>query len=97
MEKKYFKKHCEGATLEWTIYGEYDTNCITDFGDILCVVNDVTIDPSANHIRHSVYKDYVELDEIEHISAYDYYYALSQIEVAEALYTKADELLKMLV
>lgn len=97
MEKKFFKQHFEGDGHEWTIYGCYDETDITPQGDILCVVDDVDSSTDDEHIRHTIYQNYCDPDEITHISEDEYNAVINKLREVDGYYNKADELLKTLI
>lgn len=94
---KYFKKHNESCDREWTVYGCYEEQDITPSGDILCVVDDIEMNPEKSHLQHSIYQDYFEEDEITQITRSEYNEMLNKVKKAEEYLNKADSILKALI
>lgn len=93
----YFKKHYESCDKEWTVYGCYKEQDITPSGDILCVVDEIEMDPEKSHIQHDVNQDYFEEDEITQITRSEYNEMLNKVKKAEEYLNKADSILKTLL
>ena len=97
MEKKFFKKHYESGSHEWTIYGSYEEEDITPLGDVMCVVDDVDSDADKEHIEHTIYQEFFEPDEVTYISEDEYNAVLNKLREADGYYDKADEVLNTLL
>lgn len=97
MKKKFFKQHFESGSSEWTIYGCYDESDITPNGGIRCLVDDVENDPDLGHIRHTIYENYCEPDEVTHITKEEYNAVIKKLRKADGYCDKCGELLKSLI
>lgn len=94
---EYFKQHFESCDHEWTIYGCYSEKDITPAGDVACSVHDIDKSGDKDHIEHSVYEDYIEPDEVTHITEKEYLAVINKLREADDYYCKADEVLKSLL
>lgn len=94
---KYFKQHYESCNREWTTYGKFEESDITPNGDCLCVVDDVEIDTDCDHLKHTIYQDYCEIDETELITEEEYIAVCNKLREVDKLCDKADEILKTLI
>lgn len=97
MARIYFKQHIESNTNEWTIYGTYCEDDLTELGDVCVNVYDIAFHSGQDHMEWSEYRDYIRPDEVTKINKEEYESVISKIASVEDLYDKADEILKPLM
>lgn len=97
MARIYFKQRYETAKVEWTIYGSYCDEAITTNGDVLALMHEVSNNADLDHLEHSVFREYIVLEEVTEITKEEYESVISKIASVEDLYDKADEILKSLL
>lgn len=97
MARIYFKQHHESNTTEWTSYGTYCEDDLTEWGDACVNVYDITFHSGQNHIEWSAYREYICPDEVTKITKEEYESVISKIATVEDLYDKADEILNPLI
>lgn len=97
MARIYFKQRNESCNTEWTVYGSYCEEEITNDGDFLALVHDITNHADEDHLKYSDYQTYIEPESVTEITKEEYESVISKLASVEDLYDKADEIMKSLL